>query len=86
MLREVKDMTGVQISTRDTSVATQARRLRLCRLLTQEELAVAAGVSREEVNKLEQGLPLILNSKRKILKELWTKKPRSDEKPITSQY
>lgn len=79
-------MTGVQISTRDTSVATQARRLRLCRLLTQEELAVAAGVSREEVNKLEQGLPLILNSKRKILKELWTKKPRSDEKPITSQY
>lgn len=67
-------------------MATQARRLRLCRLLTQEELAVAAGVSREEVNKLEQGLPLILNSKRKILKELWTKKPRSDEKPITSQY
>lgn len=79
-------MAGIQISTWEPSVATRARKLRLFCLLTQEELAVAAGVSREEVNKLEQGLPLILNSKRKILKELWTKKPRSDEKPITSQY
>lgn len=74
MLREVKDMANVQISTREPSIATQARKLRLSRLITQEELAVAAGVSREEVNRLEQGLPLILNSKRKILKELWAKK------------
>lgn len=67
-------MANVQISTREPSIATRARKLRLSRLLTQEELAVAAGVSREEVNKLEKGLPLILDSKRKILKELWAKK------------
>jgi DNA-binding XRE family transcriptional regulator len=74
LLREVKDMASVQISTREPSIAAQARKLRLSRLITQEELAAAAGVSREEVNRLEQGLPLILNSKRKILKELWAKK------------
>ena len=74
LLREVKDMASVQISTREPSIATQAKKLRLSCLLTQQELAVAAGVSREEVNRLEQGFPLILDSKRKILKELWARK------------
>jgi transcriptional regulator with XRE-family HTH domain len=67
-------MAGVQISTREPSIATRARKLRLSCLLTQQELAVAAGVSKDEVNRLEHGLPLILDSKRKILKELWSKK------------
>lgn len=74
MLREVIDMASFRISTREPSLATQVKKLRLSCLLTQEELAQAAGVSRKEVNRLEQGLPLILNSKRKILKELWARK------------
>jgi DNA-binding XRE family transcriptional regulator len=74
LLREVIDMASVRISTQEPSLAAQAKKLRLSCLLTQEELAQAAGVSREEVNRLEQGLPLILNSKRKILKELWARK------------
>jgi transcriptional regulator with XRE-family HTH domain len=67
-------MASVQISSREPSVAAQAKKLRLSCLLTQKELAAAAGVTREEVNKLEQGFPLILDSKRKILKELWSRK------------
>lgn len=67
-------MASVQISTREPSIAVQARKLRLSCLLTQEELAVAADVSKEDVNNLEQGFPLILESKRRILKELWSRK------------
>ncbi|HEY97108.1 MAG TPA: helix-turn-helix transcriptional regulator [Dehalococcoidia bacterium] len=67
-------MASVQISSRKPSVAAQAKKLRLSCLLTQEELAVAAGVTREEVNRLEHGFPLVLDSKRKILKELWSRK------------
>jgi DNA-binding XRE family transcriptional regulator len=67
-------MASVQISSREPSVAAQAKKLRLSCLLTQKELAATAGVTREEVNKLEQGFPLILDSKRKILKELWSRK------------
>ena len=67
-------MPAVQMSTRDTSVASRARKLRLSCLLTQDELAVAAGVSSEDVNRLEQGLPLVLDHKRRILRELWARK------------
>ena len=67
-------MASVQITTGVPTVATQARKLRLSCLLTQKELAVAAGVTREEVNNLEEGFPLILESKRRILKELWSRK------------
>jgi DNA-binding XRE family transcriptional regulator len=74
LLTEAKVMANVQISTRQPSIAAQARKLRLSRLLTQEELAAAAGVSKEDVNRLERGLPLIMDSKRKILKELWARK------------
>ena len=67
-------MSGMQISTREPSMSSQVKKLRISSLLTQEELAVAADVSRDEVNRMERGLPLPLNSKRKILKELWGRK------------
>ena len=67
-------MASVQISTREPSIAVQARKLRLSCLLTREELVVAADGSKEDVNNLEQGFPLILESKRRILKELWSRK------------
>jgi len=67
-------MNAIQVKTREPSAGTQAKRLRLARLLTQQELADEAGVSKSEVTRFEQGLPLPLNSKRKILKELWSVK------------
>ena len=69
-------MNAIQVKTREPSITTQVKRLRLSRLLTQQELADEAGVSKTEVNRFEQGLPLPLDSKRKILKELWVVKAK----------
>ena len=57
-------------------MGSKVKRLRLSSLLTQQELAEMAGVTQEEVNLFEHGLPLPLDSKRKILKELWSKKAK----------
>jgi transcriptional regulator with XRE-family HTH domain len=67
-------MQAVQVKSAEPSIGTKVKRLRLSRLLTQQELAEEAGVTRTEVNCFEKGLPLPLNSKRKILKELWSVK------------
>lgn len=69
-------MNAIQVKTREPSITTQVKRLRLSRLLTQQELADEAGVSKTEVNLFEQGLPLPLDSKRKILKQLWVVKAK----------
>ena len=69
-------MNAIQVKTREPSIRTQVKRLRLSRVLTQQELADEAGVSKTEVNRFEQGLPLPLDSKRKILKELWAVKAK----------
>ncbi len=69
-------MNAIQVKTREPSIGTKVKRLRLSRLLTQQELADGAGVSKTEVNRFESGLPLPLNSKRKILKELWAEKEK----------
>jgi DNA-binding XRE family transcriptional regulator len=76
LLVEVKVMTVVQTTTRESSVGAKVRRLRLASLMTQRELAEAAGVSKEEVDLLEHGLPVPLDSRRKIYKELWSKKAK----------
>ena len=65
---------AVQVKSREPSMGTKVKKLRLSRLMTQQELADEAGVTRTEVNRFERGLPLPLNSKRKILKELWAVK------------
>ena len=57
-----------------SSLGSKARRLRISQLLTQQELANRAGVSQEEVRLLEHDLPLRLDAKRKLLKELWARK------------
>lgn len=67
-------MNAVQVKTRESSLGNRVRRLRLSRLITQQELADEAGVPKTDVNKFEQGFPLTLDSKRKILKELWSEK------------
>jgi len=49
----------------------KARRLRIANLLTQQELAELAGVPLEHVDLLEKNLPVPLDSRRRINKELW---------------
>jgi transcriptional regulator with XRE-family HTH domain len=56
------------------SVGLVARRIRISEHLTQEELAGLAHVSREDVESLEGSLPLRLDVKLKLLKELWSRK------------
>jgi transcriptional regulator with XRE-family HTH domain len=54
-----------------SSVGIKVKRLRISFLLTRQELADLAGVPQEHVELLEQNLPVPLDSKRRILKELW---------------
>jgi transcriptional regulator with XRE-family HTH domain len=65
---------------RESSIGFKARKLRTSKLLTQQELAKMAGVSRQEIDSFERNLPLALDTRRKILRELWAKKqPGSDK-------
>jgi transcriptional regulator with XRE-family HTH domain len=56
------------------STGSKAKRLRIANLLTQQELADLAGVTREQVDLFERNLPLPLDCRRRILRELWAKK------------
>ncbi len=67
-------MTEAIANNPSSALGTMARRLRIAQLLTQQELAAIAGVSPEEVNSLEHNLPLCLDAKRKLLRELWARK------------
>ena len=60
--------------TRESSLGSMARRLRTNQNLTQQELAEVVGVSREEVDLFECGLPVPLDIRRRLLKELWARK------------
>lgn len=59
-------------------LGSKSRSLRISLLLTQQELSSIAGVSQEEVDLFEHNLPVCLDAKRKLLKELWTM--RTDKK------
>ena len=54
-----------------TTLGTTVKRLRINSLLTQQEVADLAGVSREQVDLFERNLPLPLDCKRRVLRELW---------------
>ncbi len=66
------DLTLIQ----EDSIGFKSRRLRISKLLTQRELAEIAGVSTEEVDLFEHNLPVQLDARRRILKELWAVKSR----------
>ena len=59
------------------SAGQKARRLRIANLLTQQELSELAGVPLEHVDLLERNLPVPLDSRRRIHKELWSIQARS---------
>jgi transcriptional regulator with XRE-family HTH domain len=53
------------------TLGTRTRKLRLALRITQQELSIRSGVSRETISLFEHNLPVILDSRRRILKELW---------------
>jgi transcriptional regulator with XRE-family HTH domain len=53
------------------SAGQKLKRLRIANLLTQQELAVLASVPLAHVDLLERNLPVPLDSRRRIHKELW---------------
>jgi hypothetical protein len=55
-------------------LGVKAKELRLSLLLTQYSLAAMADVPVEEVELFENNLPVRLDSKRKLLRELWARK------------
>ena len=59
---------------RETSLGTKAKRLRLNLMLTQHNLAAMAHVSPTEISLFEHNLPVCVDTKRKLLRELWAKK------------
>ena len=69
-------MTAILSENKET-LGYKAFRLRVSQNLTQKELAKLADVLQEEVNTFEQGLPVQLDVRRKILKELWDRKAKA---------
>jgi transcriptional regulator with XRE-family HTH domain len=58
----------------ETKIGSEARRLRLSLHITRQELAAMAGVTEDTVNLFEHNLPVALDFRRRILKELWAEK------------
>ena len=69
-------MKTLLISLEKPTTGAEARRLRISCLLTQQNLAELAGVSRNHVDLLEHNYPVPLDSKRRIFKELWAIKTK----------
>jgi len=69
-----KTMTEVLSVSQESSLGFEIRKLRVSRRLTQKELANMARVSQKDISLLEHGLPIQLDTKRRLLKELWASK------------
>jgi DNA-binding XRE family transcriptional regulator len=79
------NMTAVLTFTRESQLGFKARKLRIARRISQQELADKAGVSVESVDLFEHNLPLALDYKRRILRVLWSIKTGSDARRATSR-
>jgi transcriptional regulator with XRE-family HTH domain len=62
---------AVMTSEAAVTLGESARKVRLALNLTQQELATLTGISRDSVYQFEHNLPVILDARRRILKELW---------------
>jgi DNA-binding XRE family transcriptional regulator len=62
------------------SMGTLARKVRISLRLTQQQLAKQTGVSPETVYLFEHNLPVFLDARRRIIKELWAIKARKQSK------
>jgi len=53
------------------SLGTRARKVRLSLRITQHELSDLSGVSRNAISLFENNMPVTLDARRRIIKELW---------------
>ena len=67
-------MPNVLTFERETKLGYKARSLRISLGLTRSRLASIAGVTPEEVELFEHNLPVRLDAKRRLLRELWAKR------------
>jgi DNA-binding XRE family transcriptional regulator len=67
-------MTAVLIMKRESQPGYTARKLRIAQRITKSQLAEMAGVTEEAITLFEHNMPLPLDYKRRILRELWAKK------------
>ncbi len=68
---EVKAMPETIALKHKPSIGPWSRNMRLSLHLTQQDLADIAGVSPGDVDLFEHGLPLRLDARRRLLRELW---------------
>jgi DNA-binding transcriptional regulator YiaG len=69
-------MTPALTLTKKSTPGSIVHRLRVYLHLSEQELADIAGVPFEQVGLFEHNLPVPLDSKRRILKELWARKSK----------
>ncbi|MFH1650833.1 MAG: hypothetical protein ABID87_01840 [Chloroflexota bacterium] len=69
-------MKTATVSAPESTLGSHVHHLRRFLRLSRETLAILADVSPEEVALLEQGLPVRLDTRRRVLRELWTRKAR----------
>ncbi len=62
---------------RESSLGFKTRRRRVSLRLTQHDLAALAGVLAEEVDLLEENMPVKMETKLKILRVIWARKADS---------
>ncbi len=71
-------MTEVITISKESSIGPLARSLRIALQLTQRELAEDVGVLKEDVDLLENNLPIPLDTKRRLLKKLYAVKSANE--------
>jgi DNA-binding XRE family transcriptional regulator len=69
-------MKGILTSPHKSTLGSEARRLRISCLITQQVLADLAGIPRQHIDLLEHNYPVPLDSKRRIIRELWAMKTK----------
>jgi transcriptional regulator with XRE-family HTH domain len=69
-------MTTVLTHPQETKIGAEARRLRVSLHISRLELAELADVSEQTVSLFEHNLPVPLDFRRRILKELWAIKSK----------
>ena len=67
-------MPGVVTQYQGSLLGFKARKLRILLRIDKQELADAAGVALSSLDLFEHNLPVPLDEKRRILKELWARK------------
>jgi transcriptional regulator with XRE-family HTH domain len=64
-------MPEARTAAQELSIGKRAKKLRVSLELTQQELADKCGISQEEVDLFENDLPTLLETRNKLLAQLW---------------